>query len=183
MTIIEETARTDLGQLRIGLLGPVRAWLDDTEVPVGPPRQQALLAVLATNANQVISRSELIDAIWGTEPPASAVGSVHTYVAGLRRALEPARKTFQVLVSAGSGYSLRVQPEGIDAERFARHRQTARQLLAGGDLEAALAELDLALGCGPARRWAASAVRSPTSSGSGWPSCALTSSRSAPTCC
>ncbi|MBB5889114.1 BTAD domain-containing putative transcriptional regulator [Kutzneria kofuensis] len=146
MTIIEETARTDLGQLRIGLLGPVRAWLDDTEVPVGPPRQQALLAVLATNANQVISRSELIDAIWGTEPPASAVGSVHTYVAGLRRALEPARKTFQVLVSAGSGYSLRVQPEGIDAERFARHRQTARQLLAGGDLEAALAELDLALG-------------------------------------
>jgi DNA-binding SARP family transcriptional activator/tetratricopeptide (TPR) repeat protein len=142
LTTIEETA---LGQLRIGLLGPVRAWLDDHEVAVGPPRQQALLAVLATNANQVISRAELIDAIWGTEPPASAVGSVHTYVAGLRRAIEPARKTFQVLVSAGSGYSLRVGPEGVDAERFGRHRQAARRLVVAGDHEAGLAELDAAL--------------------------------------
>ncbi|WP_198047054.1 BTAD domain-containing putative transcriptional regulator [Kutzneria sp. 744] len=145
MTITEETARPDLGRLRIGLLGPVRAWLDDAEVAVGPPRQQALLAVLATNANQVISRSELIDAIWGTEPPASAVGSVHTYVAGLRRALEPARKSFQVLVSAGSGYSLRLGPEGVDAERFTRYRQTARRLVADGDAEAALAEFEQAL--------------------------------------
>ncbi|WP_211770392.1 AfsR/SARP family transcriptional regulator [Kutzneria sp. CA-103260] len=139
MTIIEETTH-----LRIGLLGPVRAWRGGAEVAVGPPRQQALLAVLATNANQVISRAELIDAIWGTEPPASAVGSVHTYVAGLRRALEPARKTFQVLVSAGSGYSLRVEPDDVDAERFARHRQAARQL-SGNDPDAALAELDRAL--------------------------------------
>lgn len=145
LTITEDTVRPDVGQLRIGLLGPVRAWLNDTEVSVGPPRQQALLAVLATNANQVISRAELIDAIWGTEPPASAVGSVHTYVAGLRRALEPARKTFQVLVSAGSGYSLRVRPDGVDADRFGRHRQVARRLLADGDPEAALAELDQAL--------------------------------------
>jgi DNA-binding SARP family transcriptional activator/tetratricopeptide (TPR) repeat protein len=145
LTITEETALPDLGHLRIGLLGPVRAWLDDTEVAVGPPRQQTLLAVLATNANQVISRSELIDAIWGTEPPASAVGSVHTYVAGLRRALEPARKTFQVLVSAGSGYSLRLGPEGVDAERFTRYRRNARQLVVGGDPEAALAEFDRAL--------------------------------------
>jgi len=140
LTIIEETAH-----LRIGLLGPVRAWRGDAEVPVGPPRQQALLAVLATNANQVISRAELIDAIWGTEPPASAVGSVHTYVAGLRRALEPARKSFQVLVSAGSGYSLRVARDDVDADRFARHRQAARQLLAEGDRDAALAELERAL--------------------------------------
>ncbi len=140
MTIIEETEH-----LRIGLLGPVRAWRGTAEVPVGPPRQQALLAVLATNANQVISRAELIDAIWGTEPPASAVGSVHTYVAGLRRALEPARKTFQVLVSAGSGYSLRMAPDDVDADRFARHRQAARQLVADGDPDAALAELDQAL--------------------------------------
>jgi DNA-binding SARP family transcriptional activator/tetratricopeptide (TPR) repeat protein len=145
LTIIEETALPDLGHLRIGLLGPVRAWLDDAEVAVGPPRQQALLAVLATNPNQVISRSELIDAIWGTEPPASAVGSVHTYVAGLRRALEPARKTFHVLVSAGSGYSLRVGPDGVDAELFTRYRQDARQLLLGGDAEAALAGFDRAL--------------------------------------
>jgi DNA-binding SARP family transcriptional activator/Tfp pilus assembly protein PilF len=136
-------------QVRIGLLGPVRAWLDNSEVPVGPPRQQALLAVLATNANQVVSRSELIDAIWGTEPPASAAGSVHTYVAGLRRALEPTRKTFKVLVSAGSGYTLQLDPDDIDAERFTHCRQAARRLLAAGDREGTLAELDRAL-----RLWA-----------------------------
>ena len=143
------THTVDTHQVRIGLLGPVRAWLDNSEVPVGPPRQQALLAVLATNANQVVSKSELIDAIWGTEPPASANGSVHTYVAGLRRALEPARKSFQVLVSAGSGYTLQLDPYDIDAEQFTQRRQAARRMLATGDREGALAELDRAL-----RLWA-----------------------------
>src|SRR5487761_904057 len=77
--------------LRVGVLGPVMAWNGDEELPVGQPRQQAVLGILATRANRVISRRELIDAVWGQDPPPSAEGGIYTYVAGLRRAFEPGR--------------------------------------------------------------------------------------------
>ena len=75
--------------LRVGVLGPVAAWYGDQELPVGQPRQQAVLGILAMRANRVISRGELVDAVWGQDPPASAEGGVYTYVACLRRIIEP----------------------------------------------------------------------------------------------
>ncbi|HEX5298607.1 MAG TPA: winged helix-turn-helix domain-containing protein, partial [Streptosporangiaceae bacterium] len=77
--------------LRVGVLGPVAAWYGDRELPVGQPRQQAVLGILAMRANRVISRGELVDAVWGQDPPASAEGGIYTYVAGLRRVIEPNR--------------------------------------------------------------------------------------------
>ena len=71
--------------LRVGVLGPVMAWYGGQELPVGQPRQQAVLGILAMRANRVISRGELVDAVWGQDPPASAEGGIYTYVAGLRR--------------------------------------------------------------------------------------------------
>src|SRR6204780_2639350 len=81
--------------LRVGVLGPVTVWGDGREQAAGQPRQLAVLGVLATRSNRVVSRGELIDAVWGDQPPASAEGGISTYVAGLRRVLEPgkARRT------------------------------------------------------------------------------------------
>ena len=107
-----------LTALRVGVLGPVRAWLSGRELPIGPPRQQAVLGMLAMRANRVVSRDELVDAVWGQHAPASAEGGVHTYVAGLRRVLEPGRSRrgpSQVLASAGSGYALRLDAGQVDA--------------------------------------------------------------------
>jgi hypothetical protein len=39
----------------------------------------------------VVSRDEIIDAVWGDRPPASAVNGVHLYIGALRQALEPER--------------------------------------------------------------------------------------------
>ena len=77
--------------LRVGVLGPVTVWRDGREQAAGQPRQLAVLGVLATRANRVVSRGELIDAVWGDQPPASAEGGIYTYVAGLRRVIEPDR--------------------------------------------------------------------------------------------
>jgi DNA-binding SARP family transcriptional activator len=82
------------------------AWNNDEELPVGQPRQQAVLGILAMRANRVISRSELVDAVWGQDPPPSAEGGVYTYVAGLRRIFEPGRSLRgpgRILVSSGAG--------------------------------------------------------------------------------
>src|SRR5271166_2220823 len=138
-----------LESLRVGVLGPVRAWLSGRELPPGPPRQQAVLGMLAMRANRVVSRDELVDAVWGQQAPASAEGGVHTYVAGLRRVLEPNRSRrgpSQVLASAGAGYVLRLDPGQVDAIVFERSLQNGRRLRTSGDLNGAITALEIALG-------------------------------------
>jgi DNA-binding SARP family transcriptional activator len=115
-----------------------------------------VLGVLASRANRVVSRSELVDAVWGDDPPASAEGGVYTYVAGLRRVLEPDRSQrsaergrrapARVLVSAGGGYMLRLAPGCLDAEEFEKSLSKARRQRASGDLTGALAAVEHALG-------------------------------------
>jgi DNA-binding SARP family transcriptional activator len=51
------------------VLGPVEAIGDDGPLQLGAPKQRALLAFLLLNANTVVSREQLVDALWGAEPP------------------------------------------------------------------------------------------------------------------
>ena len=108
---------------------------------MGQPRQQAVLGILAMRANRVISRGELVDAVWGQDPPASAEGGIYTYVAGLRRVIEPtrsARGPGRVLVSSGAGYVLHLVPGQPDAVAFEQQLARARQLRKNGDQVAAV---------------------------------------------
>lgn len=122
--------RTTAGDgLRVRVLGPVRAWSGETELALGPARQRAVFAALAGRANRVVSRQELVDAVWGAAPPPNVVGSLHTYVSALRRALGPHRTA---LVSRSSGYCLRLDEGAVDAEEFDRARADGARLLAQG---------------------------------------------------
>jgi DNA-binding SARP family transcriptional activator/tetratricopeptide (TPR) repeat protein len=135
--------------LRVGVLGPVTVWNGSEELRVGQPRQQAVLGILAMRANRVISRGELVDAVWGLDPPASAEGGIYTYVAGLRRIIEPARSARgpgRVLVSSGAGYVLHLVPGQPDAVAFEQHLARARQLRRSGDPVGAVDALESALG-------------------------------------
>ncbi|MGH3200644.1 MAG: AfsR/SARP family transcriptional regulator [Streptosporangiaceae bacterium] len=135
--------------LRVGVLGPVTAWYGQEELRVGQPRQQAVLGILAMRANRVISRGELVDAVWGQDPPASAEGGIYTYVAGLRRVIEPtrsARGPGRVLVSSGAGYVLHLVPGQPDAVAFEQQVARARQLRKNGDPAGAVDALEGALG-------------------------------------
>ncbi|GAA3464457.1 BTAD domain-containing putative transcriptional regulator [Saccharothrix longispora] len=135
---------TPLESLFAELLGPVRAFIGETEVDLGAARRRAVFAVLALRAGQPVPVNELIDAVWGDEPPSNAEASVYTYVSGLRRQLDPqrsARSTSGVLVSTGFGYSLRLTGDSSDVALFEQHRRRAAEL----DAEGALKELDAAL--------------------------------------
>ncbi len=135
--------------LRVGVLGPVTAWFGGQELSVGQPRQQAVLGILAMRANRVISRGELVDAVWGHDPPASAEGGIYTYVAGLRRIIEPNRSLRgpgRVLVSSGAGYVLHLVPGQPDAVAFEQYLARARQLRKSGDPAGAVTAIDTALG-------------------------------------
>ena len=109
--------------VRFGILGVVRVLRDGVPVDVGGPKQRALLTLLLARPNQVLTADWLADALWDGRPPASAHVTLRTYVTGLRRALEPdrgRRAPSDLLRAHPGGYELCVDPDAIDATRFAR---------------------------------------------------------------
>ncbi|WP_033430640.1 AfsR/SARP family transcriptional regulator [Saccharothrix syringae] len=134
--------------LRFEVLGLLRAVRGGEEVDLGAAKQRAVLAVLLLARNTPVSRDQIIEAVWGDHPPSSAVNLVQTYVAGLRRALEPSRARrapAELLTSVGDGYLLRVERNAVDLEDFERRVAAAARLRASGDPVSAAAELDGAL--------------------------------------
>ncbi|MCX4473081.1 winged helix-turn-helix domain-containing protein [Micromonospora sp. NBC_01655] len=108
-------------QVRFGVLGPVVAW-DGVGAPIDlkGPKHRAVLARLVVARGRVVPVSRLVDDLW-QEPPPGAVGAVRTFVAALRRALEPQRpprEPARLLVTEGPGYALRSAPDAVDAWRF-----------------------------------------------------------------
>jgi len=71
------------------LLGPLEVRRDDGALPVGGPKQRALLVLLLLHANETLSRERLIDELWGERPPATAPKALQVYVSQLRKLLEP----------------------------------------------------------------------------------------------
>ncbi|MFJ6672677.1 BTAD domain-containing putative transcriptional regulator [Actinosynnema sp. NPDC091369] len=136
-------------RLRFEVLGLLRAVRGGGEVDLGAAKQRAVLAVLLLARNTPVSRDQIIEAVWGDNTPTSAVNLVQTYVAGLRRALEPSRARrapAELLTSVGDGYLLRVDPQQVDLDEFERGVAAAARSRAAGDLIAAATALDEALG-------------------------------------
>ncbi|MGW6279069.1 AfsR/SARP family transcriptional regulator [Kribbella sp. NPDC055071] len=120
--------------MEFGVLGPVVAW-DDAGQPVAlkGPRHRAVLARLIVARGRVVPATVLVDDLWA-DPPEGALSAVRTFVAALRRALEPdraPRAPATLLVTDGPGYALR--SEAVDALRFEAALQSSRlpELLAG----------------------------------------------------
>jgi len=129
------------------VLGPVEVRRDGRELPLGGPKQRALLAILLLNANDVVSRDGLIDGLWGERPPPSAAHTLDNYVSRLRKMLGGAR-----LARRPPGYVLQLEPDELDLDRFEQLLRRGREELARGDSAEAAATLRsaLALWRGPA---------------------------------
>ena len=111
-------------------LGPFEVRVDDEAVDAGGMRQRGLLAILALNRNEVVSTDQLIDQLWGGEPPSTALHTVQVFVSRLRRALGAGADR---LVTRGRGYALEIDADEIDAGRCERLYTSARAAIAIGD--------------------------------------------------
>ena len=129
------------GSAEFGILGPLDVTRSGCVLPLGGPRQRAVLALLLLEANRVVSMDRLAEDIWGGDPPEGWATTLQTYVFHLRRALEPGRArgaAGDVLVTRGRGYLLRVDREHLDAARFQDGFTAGRAALdAGRHAEAA----------------------------------------------
>ena len=131
-----------------GILGPLQVSRAGYAVPLGGPRQRAVLALLLLEANRVVSMDRLAEDVWAGNPPEGWATTLQTYVFHLRRALEPDRgrgAAGDVLVTRDRGYLLRVDRQHLDAARFADGQAAGRAALEGGRHAEAAQTLRLAL--------------------------------------
>src|SRR5687767_431574 len=98
----------------VRLLGSVEALVDGHSLALGGSKQRSVVALLALKANTTLSADELIDALWGDDPPPSAVKNVQLYVSRLRKALGESRADAEI-VTRGRGYELRLATGAVDA--------------------------------------------------------------------
>ncbi|WHM40967.1 hypothetical protein [Streptomyces sp. BPTC-684] len=134
--------------LRFALLGRLRAWRGDKELELGSPQRQAFLAVLLLRQELVASVADVVEDLWGGNPPARVVVVSRTYASRLRKLLEPeptVGESPRVLVSVPDGCALHVAREAVDLARFEDHVASAGLARAAAQLAEARARLRLAL--------------------------------------
>lgn len=134
--------------MEIRVLGPLEIADGDRAIPLPAAKQRRLLAALLIHVGAAQSADDLIEAVWGSSPPASAAKVLTVYVSQLRKAL-PERAT---ILAEASGYRLALDPRAIDAVRFERLLAEGRQALRvpNAPLAASILQRALALWRGPA---------------------------------
>lgn len=116
-----ETYDNEDMEILVNVLGPIE--VTDAEghpVPVGSRRRRELLGRLVAAGGRAVPLQVLVEGLWEDPPPAAA-GTVRTFAAELRRALEPdrpARTRSLTIETVGTGYALRIPRAHIDAHRF-----------------------------------------------------------------
>ena len=130
---------------QFGVLGPLQVRMGDVLVPLGTPKQRAVLAMLIVNANRPVSVDALIGAAWDQRPPTGARATLHAYISNLRRVMDGAGIDRSVLASRPPGYQLSISDEQYDFGRFIAERNAGVQAAADAQFEQAGRHLSAAL--------------------------------------
>jgi hypothetical protein len=109
-------------------------------VALGGQKRRELVAALALEAGEVVSRDRLIDALWGEDPPDTARNTLQVYVSQVRKLLPDG-----LLETTANGYRLAVDPSAVDAFEFQRLATAGRSALTIGDAAGAAETLGAAL--------------------------------------
>ncbi len=136
----------------VRLLGPIGAVRDGQEIHLGPARERECLAALVLRRGAPALVDQLIEDLWGAEPPVSAVNVVHTYVSRLRGRLVAAESGDRTLVrSLHPGYAISHADIELDIDEFESDRRTGMAALWAGHIDQARDAMRRAL-----ERWSSS---------------------------
>ncbi|MFE2236212.1 BTAD domain-containing putative transcriptional regulator [Streptomyces sp. NPDC059442] len=126
--------------LRIDLLGPVRARRGDAPLALGPIRRQAVLAALILRAPSFVTHHQLLADVWGADPPGTGRQVLPSYVYALRKTLDAAAAgpDRSVIHSGRGGYRFVPAEARTDLAELAEEASRARHAKVTGDLDAAL---------------------------------------------
>jgi DNA-binding SARP family transcriptional activator len=119
------------------ILGPLEVRIDGLSVPIGGPRQRALLAMLLLSANRVVSRDRLIDELLDSGPGEKADRMLRVQVSRLRSVLDGADGERPRVIRRPPGYLLEVDAGELDLETFEALVAAGRRALEEQEFEAA----------------------------------------------
>jgi DNA-binding SARP family transcriptional activator/DNA-binding XRE family transcriptional regulator len=120
--------------LWITALGPLEAWRDGTQLPLGPPARRAVLGLLLTDPGAPVRRDTIIDVLWGEAPPPTAAGLVQAHVSRIRRHLDPWQLFGSGVISSARGaYRFCLSSEELDLLAFRNLAAHAAAAWANGD--------------------------------------------------
>ncbi|NEA98894.1 AfsR/SARP family transcriptional regulator [Streptomyces sp. SID13726] len=141
----------------ITVLGPFTATYGQSSFAPSATKPRQVLALLALQADRVVTAPTLMEEIWGEDLPRSAATTLQTYILQLRRLLSAALdcdavEAKDVLVTQHGGYLLRARPEHVDAREFEKLAASGARTFEAGDDHTASQVLGQALGLwrGPA---------------------------------
>ncbi|MDX2548883.1 AfsR/SARP family transcriptional regulator [Streptomyces sp. WI04-05B] len=138
--------------MRYELLGNLRV-VDGPQISsIGAQKIEILFATLLANADHVVSSSQLMNEIWGKQPPRRALAGLHVYVSELRKFLHRPDRAQSPIITRVPGYGLRLDGDELDSEIFLALAGVARRLVRERRYEEARESLEeaLALWRGPA---------------------------------
>src|SRR4051812_2704711 len=102
--------------MQVRLLGPVDVVVDGAAIAVAGAKRQAILATLAAAAGEIVTTDRLIEAVWGDDPPATALNTLQRHVSFLRRLIGRA----DAIRAQGPGYVLHAETDVARAEGLVR---------------------------------------------------------------
>jgi SARP family transcriptional regulator, regulator of embCAB operon len=132
--------------VEFGVLGPLQMSIGGALVPLGTPKQRAVLAVLVVNANRPVDIDTLIGAAWNQRPPSGARATLHAYISNLRRLMSSAGIDRTLLASAPPGYRLTIGQDQYDLGRFRAQKDAGLHAAAAAQFEQASRQMADALG-------------------------------------
>ena len=128
-------------QIDVRLLGELEVEISGERVRFEGVKQRRLFAVLALRAPEAVSADELVEALWGDEPPAGGTQALQKQISRLRRRLGGG----SLVRHRPPGYALDIDPQMVDSRRFEELLRRGRVALDNDDPERAAADLQAAL--------------------------------------
>ncbi|MFJ9139386.1 BTAD domain-containing putative transcriptional regulator [Streptomyces sp. NPDC102256] len=117
--------------MEIQVLGPLSATVNGVSIVPTASKPRQLLALFAFYPGRIVPVATLMEELWGTDMPQSAMTTLQTYVLQLRRHLGTAMgpdapgNAKEVLATRHGGYVLQIPADAVDLHRY-------EQLVAGG---------------------------------------------------
>jgi predicted ATPase/DNA-binding SARP family transcriptional activator len=113
-------------------LGELEVWHADSPLPIRGSVQRSVLVLLLLRANDVVRLEDLVEELWGPAAPHTAPKMIQNAISKLRKS-----GMAEVLATRAGGYVLQIDPDQVDATRYERLVERARESLAAGMPEVA----------------------------------------------
>ncbi|MBP2329744.1 DNA-binding SARP family transcriptional activator [Kibdelosporangium banguiense] len=121
----------------IRVLGPVEVIGPCGAVVLHGGGERTLVARLGLSSGQTVSCAALIDVLWADAAPPTAMKTLRSYLARLRRRLREAGLV-DLIDTQGPGYVLHAPRDAVDAVRFEILAADGREALASGEAQVAV---------------------------------------------